>query len=411
MKIRTVSGALVLMMGVITPGFSQVTSRTTVAPEPAGAPAAVVAPASIAAPTAALVVAPGEPQDPAPAASPMTAPLPASEAALAPAAVVSPGSAAPATIADPMPGAVVAAAMPQEPPQAPEPEDGPGPVVAPDGPPQAGGTPPPGVPRSPRAARSGPAGRPGQGPPPAVGPAQPAPMAPPDNRRVFVEDSGMKNQIFEVRHRDPVRLEEVLQALGSGRRGAVIDASRDFKTLTVRDFPENLATIEAAIKRLDVPAPPASDIDIRLFVILASTTPDSADSELPPEIRGAAQQLRSAFGYKGFKLLTPIMQRSREGHASTRGSGEVSGSTLGSLADPKSNLRYGYEIRSIDRTSDAGGTSQIDLTGFEFQLEGHLGRARIASDLSLNPGEQVIVGSASLNRTALILILSATIVK
>ena len=411
MKIRTASGALVLMMGVITPGLSQVTRSGAVAPAPAGAPTAVVAPASIAAPEAASAVAPGGPQEPVPAVSPMSAPLPAAEPALAPSAVASPGVAAPAPMADPIPAAVVAAALPQEPPQAPEPEDGPGPVVAPDVPTQAGDSPPPGAPRSPRAARSGPAGRPGQGPPEAVGPAQPAPMAPPDNRRVFVEDSGMKNQIFEVRHRDPVRLEEVLQALGSGRRGAVIDASRDFKTLTVRDFPENLATIEAAIKRLDVPAPPSADIDIRLFVVLASSTPDASDSELPPEIRGATPQLKAAFGYKGFKLLTPIMQRSREGHASTRGSGEVSGATLGSLADPKSNLRYGYEIRSIDRTSEAGGTSQIDLTGFEFQLDGHLGRARIASDLSLNPGEQVIVGSASLNRTALILILSATIVK
>ena len=373
MKIRTVSGVLVLMMGVVTPGLSQVTGRPAVAPVPAGAPAAVVAPASVAAPEGAPAVAPGEPQEPAPAISPVTAPLPTAESASIPAALASPGFPVPAAIAVPMPGAVVAPAMPQEPPQAPEPEDGPGPVVAPDGPPQAGDTPPPGAPRSPRAARPVPAGRPGQGPPQAGGPAQPAPMAPPDNRRVFVEDSGMKNQIFEVRHRDPVRLEEVLQALGSGRRGAVIDASRDFKTLTVRDFPENLATIEAAIKRLDVPAPPASDIDIRLFVILASTTPDGADSELPAEIRGATQQLRSAFGYKGFKLLTPIMQRSREGHAPTRGSGEVSGATLGSLADPKSNLRYAYEIRSIDRTSDAGGTSQIGLTGFEFQLEGHLG--------------------------------------
>lgn len=191
----------------------------------------------------------------------------------------------------------------------------------------------------------------------------------------------------------------------------MIASSRDFKTLTVRDFPENLATIEAAIKRLDVPAPPALDIDLRLFVVLASSTPDSTDAELPPEIRGAAQQLRSAFGYKGFKLLTPIMQRSREGRALTHGSGEVSGATLGSLADPKSNLQYRYQIMGINQTSDAGGVGQIDLSGFEFQLEGHLGRARIASDLSLKPGDQVIVGSASLNRTALILILSATVVK
>lgn len=221
----------------------------------------------------------------------------------------------------------------------------------------------------------------------------------------------MKNQIFEVRHRDPVRLEEVLQALGSGRRGAVIDASRDFKTLTVRDFPENLATIEAAIKRLDVPAPPSSDIDLRLFVMLASPTPEGTVAELPAEIRGAAQQLQSAFGYKGFRLLTPIIQRSREGHAPTRGAGEISATGIGGISDRNVGLRYSYEIRTISRTQEPGGANAIDLSGFVFDLSGQLGNARIASDLSINPGEQVIVGSASLNRTALILILSAAVVK
>ncbi|MBK6313275.1 MAG: hypothetical protein IPF53_02880 [Blastocatellia bacterium] len=364
MKIKTLSGALFLMMTAVSPGLSQDSRPTDAAPAPAPAPA--IAGSSVA---------------------------------------------APAPVAEPSPVAVVAAVETQELPQAPAPGDAPDPVVAPDGPPRAGATPPPGAPRSPRAGRPGPPGRPGQAVPPD-GPLQPGPaMAPPADRQVFVEDSGMKNQIFEVRHRDPVRLEEVLQALGSGRRGAVIDASRDFKTLTVRDFPENLATIEAAIKRLDVPAPPASDIDIRLFVVLASQTPDGADADLPPEIRGAAQQLRTAFGYKGFRLLTPIMQRSREGHAPTRGSGEISGATLGSLAEPNSGLRYGYEIRSIARTSEPGGAIKIDLTGFEFEMSGRLGNARIASSLSINPGEQVIVGSASLNRTALILILSATVVK
>ncbi len=366
MKIKTISGALLLMMSTVSPGLSQ------------DARPAVEAPAQVPAP-----------------------------------AIAGSSVAAPAPVPPPSPAAVVAATEPQEPPgaPAPAPEEAPDPVAAPDGPPRAGATPPPGAPRSPRAGRPGPPARPGQAGPPE-GPVQPGPaMAPPADRHVFVEDSGMKNQIFEVRHRDPVRLEEVLQALGSGRRGAVIDASRDFKTLTVRDFPENLATIEAAIKRLDVPAPPASDIDIRLFVMLASQTPDGADTDLPPEIRGAAQQLRSAFGYKSFRLLTPIMQRSREGHAPTRGSGEISGTTLGSLSEPNANLRYGYEIRSIARTSEPGGASQIDLTGFEFEMSGRLGNARIASNLSLNPGEQVIVGSASLNKTALILILSATVVK
>lgn len=348
MKIRFLSGALVLVCSLVSPGLAQRGS---------GQP-------------------PARPDETAPGAA-----VPATDE----------GAALPRVDQEPDPG------------QAPDPGQGP---VGPPGAPRGGAARPPVTPRAAPGSRAPlPPLRPGQAPP-AAGPG--GPMAPPPiEPRVYVEDSGMKNQIFDVRHRDPMRLVEVLQALGSGRRGAVIDASREFNTLTVRDFPENLATIEAAIKRLDVPVEASSDIDLHLFVLLASTVPDQPVSELPAEIRAATQQLQSAFGYKGFRLLTPIMQRSREGQFATRGSGEVGGQALAGLVDAGGAVGYNYEIRSISREVSKSGASQIELRGFAFEMGGRLGNARIASNLSLGPGEQVVVGSASLNRTALILILSA----
>jgi type II secretory pathway component GspD/PulD (secretin) len=65
-----------------------------------------------------------------------------------------------------------------------------------------------------------------------------------------------KSKVFEVKYRDANSLANVLYHLGSGFKGATVSASTEFKTITVRDFPENLVTIEEAIKRLDVPAPP-----------------------------------------------------------------------------------------------------------------------------------------------------------
>src|SRR4051794_2787771 len=68
----------------------------------------------------------------------------------------------------------------------------------------------------------------------------------------YVTTTGIKSQIFEVRHRDPAALVAVLRPLGSGFAGATVAYSNEFRTLSVRDWPENIATIGEAIKRLDV---------------------------------------------------------------------------------------------------------------------------------------------------------------
>ena len=89
-----------------------------------------------------------------------------------------------------------------------------------------------------------------------IGPAAastPAPAAS-DN---YVTERTFKSKVFEVKYRDPNSLANVVSRLGSGFKGAAISASSEFRTITVRDFPENLATIEEAIKRLDTPAAPA----------------------------------------------------------------------------------------------------------------------------------------------------------
>src|SRR2546423_15097856 len=78
---------------------------------------------------------------------------------------------------------------------------------------------------------------------------QPTP-SPSDN---YVTNTGFKNRVFEVHNRTPEDLIPVLRLLTSGFKGAQVSASNEFRTIIVRDFPENIAAIEDAIKRLDVP--------------------------------------------------------------------------------------------------------------------------------------------------------------
>src|ERR671938_1651345 len=99
---------------------------------------------------------------------------------------------------------------------------------------------------------------------------QPAPQ--------YVENTGFKNRIFEVKNRDPEELLSVIKLLTSGFKGAQASADRNFKTITVRDFPENIAAIEDALKRLDTPEAPRPEIELRMHVLIAS----NAESGLTP---------------------------------------------------------------------------------------------------------------------------------
>src|SRR5713226_8221597 len=109
--------------------------------------------------------------------------------------------------------------------------------------------------------------------------AQPAPTAKsPD----YVEEKGFKGKIFEIKYRDPYGLLQVIRPLGSGFKGATISVEQAFKTLTVRDFPENIAAIEEAIKRLDMPEAPRSDIEFTIHVLIATNA-----EFISTDVRGA----------------------------------------------------------------------------------------------------------------------------
>ncbi len=222
-----------------------------------------------------------------------------------------------------------------------------------------------------------------------------------------------KSQVFVVKHRRPRSLVEVLQPLRSGTSGTDISPSDEFGTISVRDFPENIATIGEAIKRLDVAEPARADVDLHLHVLLASQNGPSVD--LPPEIKNAIGQLQNTLSFKSFTLLAPIVQRTREGSDGFAGTGEVSDVQIarsGSADVGHYFVAYSYGTKGVSQSTDSSGTTRLDLEHFVFELTGQLGKARIESNLSLRDGEQVVVGTAMLrNGQALVLVLSAKGVK
>src|SRR5262245_11477723 len=111
--------------------------------------------------------------------------------------------------------------------------------------------------------------------------AQATTPPPADN---YVTEKSFKNKVFEVKYRDPNSLASVLTRLTSGFKGAGITPNAEFKTLTVRDFPENIATIEEALKRLDTPGTPHPNIELHMHVLLASNAAGRG-SDVPAELK------------------------------------------------------------------------------------------------------------------------------
>lgn len=233
----------------------------------------------------------------------------------------------------------------------------------------------------------------------------PRPDGPAD---VFVETTGFKNKVLDVKHRDPASLIPVLRGLASGFRGARLDPSRDFRTLTVRDFPENIAAIEDALQRLDVPLPVRPDIELRLHVLMASNSGSAGNAALPDELKPVVAQLQSTFTFKQFSVLSSVVQRARDGADRVTGQGICNEEPN---APGRNFSNYEYLVRSVSVNDDAGGSARINLDAFDFRIHGNIGEATVNTSFSLKPGEKVVVGTANVRGGALILVLTASLAK
>jgi len=239
----------------------------------------------------------------------------------------------------------------------------------------------------------------------------PQPTPQPDN---YVSHTNFKNRVFEVKYRDPDMLVAAIRLLTSGYRGAQMSANRGFKTITVRDFPENIATIEEALKRLDTPEPARPEIEFRMHVLIASNAPGGTN-QYPADLRDAVGQLQSTLNFKSYYLLTSIIQRAKD--RPDYAPGIIQGEGIAQIELPGETARrdfnYHFQANSLTLSTSSAGVTTMQLGNFRFRLDGGEagGRAVISSDVGVRDGEKVVVGTAGLRDKALILVMSARLIK
>lgn len=233
----------------------------------------------------------------------------------------------------------------------------------------------------------------------------PAPTARPAD---VVPEKGLKTRMFSVAHRDAVSLVPVLRPLGSGAPGAVLSADSGFGTISVRDFPENLAAIEDALKRLDVAEPARGDVELRVHVLLASSRLDAA-AALPEDLKDAVAALRGTLLYKSYTLVTTFDERVKDRARVVKASG------VAVLPAPEGKEQPTIQLDcEMGRVTVDSGTGLVTIEDFSLSaggIHGFTGRAAIRTDLTLRPGEKVVVGTSSLGDRGLVVVVSATSVK
>ena len=226
-------------------------------------------------------------------------------------------------------------------------------------------------------------------------------------------------KLFEIKYRNPSSLANSLQSLGSGAENTRIFPNDDLKTLTVRDYPENIAVIEEAIKRLDTPLvreEPSVDLSIRVLLTRTDAPPNLVPAPLPPDLSDVVKQMQNTFAFKDYQLVTTIVQRAKTIRVPGKNAAYGKGDALwletykrddGSLNPQSAKADYEYRVSGIVIATNASGVAKIQLDNFSFKF----GNALVQTDLDVRDGEKLVVGTASWGNKAMILVLTAKIIK
>ena len=236
---------------------------------------------------------------------------------------------------------------------------------------------------------------------------QPSP-SPAQNQPETPLERGLKSRVFEVKYREPNGLLNAVYHLGSGFKNAAMSANADFRTITVRDFPENLATIEEALKRLDQPTAPRPSIELHMHVLIASNAGGAA-TEAPADLKDVLTQLRATLNYRNYELAASIVQRLTETPRGLQGSG-VADLPSTNAGTPNASMPYEYYINNVSLVPNATGAASVQIAEFTFvTIEKE--RAKIQTALNLRDGEKVVVGTATIRNRALVIVLTAKLIK
>lgn len=227
----------------------------------------------------------------------------------------------------------------------------------------------------------------------------------------------LKTKILDVKFRDPAMLANVLRGLSSGAPYSQVQQNSEFKTITVRDFPENIATMEAALKRLDVLEAQPASLEVHIHVLVSSPSPTETNS-IPADLEPVVKQLQGTLKYPGYRYATTFVNRVRAGGGEIEGNG-IGDSLFPLAAKSKQTTFYQYKLKDIQLVKDATEHSVIKIDRFNFGMrlpiivssgdgvvQVQYSDVGFNTALSVREGEKVVVGTTNSNEGAIVVVVS-----
>lgn len=213
---------------------------------------------------------------------------------------------------------------------------------------------------------------------------------------------------FDVKYRNPESLTAVLRAFSTPGYGTIL-FNRELKTIMVRDTVENVAVIEEALKRFDVPEPPPVSLEFQLHLISASMGQQEKGS-VPENLTPVIQQIKSALKFTNYRYVNSSLNRvSNGGKVESSGiGGSLFPAPQGIATSQEKPTFYQYSLGPVRLTQDSSGKESVQIDLFRFGVsvpvklssDGNNTQYKdigITTPLSLREGEMVVVGTANVS--------------
>lgn len=223
--------------------------------------------------------------------------------------------------------------------------------------------------------------------------AQVAGLPPPAETR---KPEVLQQRVFVLKYADARNISDVLGVFGVG-----IKANRDMHVVAVSAPESIMAAVEDAVKRLDIPAAAPKDIDLVVYMVVASEQ-TATDGGLPPELQPVADELKKIFSYKSFRLLDSILLRTQPGNRAE---------TSGVIAPgQEAKIPYGFSVQPSAVTEDPKGRLiRLDNLSLSLRVTGGES-AGIRTEITAREGQKVVVGKSNIGGgQSLILVVTAKV--
>ena len=240
------------------------------------------------------------------------------------------------------------------------------------------------------------------------------PLAAQEEKKTEAKPAATVQKLFVLKYADAPSIRQLLQVFH-----ASIVANGDMRVLAVEATPETIATIDDAIKRLDVPSAAPANIDLTVYLVVGHEGEGQAGTAaVPKDLDGVVTQLKNAFSFKSYGLLDVLALRTR---TFQQGTGQqVSTTSSGGAVQNGNNtvpVVTNFRIRGASVGSD-GASIHISTLEASIKMPVLSGNGFNYTDLGINTdvdikeGQKVVIGRLGISKDqALFLVMTVKILQ